>query len=185
MIPALFLTSALALPMVTGFHAAPQWDFGQDDVKVIRLLRDYENGGTASRPQIYTLIYGQHPQWVRKLNEARIKTIGAWKERTRWPYYIQATPTKFPFASYMFQVYIYDDFPINDPPIASYQWVWEIIRVVRLDGFFLFRENMDGRTMMLLSMFGWKKFDFDWHEFSIWHKSRQTPQIDFVLEKAA
>ena len=176
MIAEAFLSCALSLPLVAGFHGnvdsndptinytAPR-QFRAAQVEVIRMLRDYPNGGTGSRPQAWTLVYGKHPHWVSELNYNGVRAVGAWIQKTRWPFYVQSGPYELPFPAWKFQVYIFDDFPGHAHGIVK-----ELNRIVRPEGFFLYRYTKNGVFGEILRFYQWERWIFDFEEFSVWRR---------------
>lgn len=168
----LFLVCALALPSPNFAH--PHWSFGEAEVKVVRLLRDWPNGHTGSRPRSWVLIYGRHPLWTLKLREDNINVVMMFREKLRWPNYIQGDPIQSPFAARQFQVYIYDWFPME--PVKLVQ---EASRIVDKWGFFLYRFTKNGIMAEALQQFGWERFSLDFHEFTIWWRPKNYDHIEF------
>lgn len=152
-------------------RATPHWDFGPNEVKIVRMLRDYANGETASRPQAWVLIYGRHPLWVHMLRDAATKIIGMYHQKLGWPFYIVGDPLETPFRHSQFQVYIYDDF-VHQPLRLSL----EVSRIVASHGFFLYRYTKDGNFAEYLERLNWQRFDIDFHEFTIWWRPKYFPQ---------
>lgn len=152
--------------------AKPHWDFGPPEVKIVRLLRDYANGTTASRPHAWVLIYGRHPLWVHLLRDAQTKVIGMYRQKLSWPGYIVADPLQTPFRDRQFQVYLYDDFM----PAEKYLFAIELSRIVAPPGFFLYRYTKDGDFAKQLEQFDWRRFEWDFHEFTIWWRPKNFPR---------
>jgi len=175
----LFLCAALALPSAVPYHATPHWNFGDPDVKIVRMLRDWPNGKTASRPTGWVLLYGRHPLWMHQLRDAGIKTIGMYRQKLNWPGYIQGDPLAAPFRDNQFQVYIYDEFPHNVTRLAK-----EVTRIVAPWGFFLFRYTKNGDFAHALMALEWERFDWDFHEFMIWWHPHYYSSMKLSLESA-
>lgn len=171
----LFLIVALSLPGNV-YRATPRWDFGPPEVKVIRLLRDWPNGHTASRPNSWVLIYGKHPLWVQQLREAGIKVVGIYHQKLRWPGYIVASPWLTPFRDKQFQVYIYDEFALHPIPLAR-----EISRIIAPWGFFLYRFTKNGEFARVLGSLGWERFALDFREFTVWWRPKNYTHIELNM----
>lgn len=175
MVKELFLIAAMALPPNVPYHASPHWDFGANEVKVIRLLRDWPNGYTGSRPKAWVLIYGRHPLWMLKLREDHVNVVGMFKQKLHWPGYIQGDPLQTPFRDRQFQVYIYDWFPEK-----PWQLVQEASRIIDPFGFFLYRYTKNGDMKNALLFSGWERFDLDFHEFTIWWRPKNYTHIELT-----
>lgn len=173
----LFLIAALALPSTIPYYNAKQhWIFGDAEIKVIQLLRDWPNGHTASRPSAWVLIYGRHPLWVHVLREAGIRVIGMYNQRLKWPGFVVGDPLISPFPDKQFQVYIYDDFPFHPLRLAK-----EISRIVSPCGFFVYRYTKDGHFAKGLMSAGWERFSQDFHEFTIWWRPKNYTHIELNM----
>lgn len=167
----LFLIAALSLPGNV-YRATPHWNFGPPEVKIVRMLRDWPNGHTASRPSAWILIYGQHPLWTYKLREDGMNVIGFYRRKVRWPGYIMANPLHAPFRDGQFQVYIFDDFAQYVSLLAP-----EVSRLVAPWGFFLYRYTKNGDFAHALMGLGWERFELDFHEFTIWWRPKNYTHI--------
>lgn len=171
----LFLIAALALPPNVAYYAKPHWDFGANEVKVVRLLRDWPNGYTGSRPNSWVLIYGRHPLWVHVLRDAGIRVVGIYHQRLRWPGYVVASPWFTPFRDKQFQVYLYDEFALHVEDLAK-----EVSRIVAPWGFFLYRYTKNGQFASALQEHGWERFSLDFHEFTIWWRPKNYTHIELT-----
>jgi len=167
----------MSLPSAMPYEGRTHWTFGKNEIQVIRMLRDWPNGHTASRPHSWVLIYGRHPLWVHQLREAGVKVIGMFREKTRWPYYVVGDPLQHPFKQNQFQVYVYDDFiPKNMGWFAV-----EVSRIIKPNGFFLYPYSKNGGFEEYLEQFDWKRFEWDFHEFTIWWRPKNYDHIELNL----
>ena len=174
------------LARVIPIDSKPYFPFRRPEVEIVRMLRDYPDyENWVARRNRWVLIYGALPSWKLALENAGVKVVGMWKQgHTRWHGWIVGTPVKLPFKDRHFNVYIFDDIEENwnhkglkmTYPYGDLDHILEEAeRVLAPRGFFLCRLQQMPAWEFMLPHYRWRRYEFDFHDFSIWYRDDPAP----------